>query len=75
MPKSQTVNDSWRRLSPQVIFVALSLIVAGGCQSFAPGSLAGLSTARKESRILKEAQNEPFPSPADVGLASASAAL
>ena len=41
----------------------------------APGSLAGFSTARKESRILKEAQNEPFPSPADVGLGSGSAAL
>jgi hypothetical protein len=75
MPKPHAVNDSWRRLSPRVILVAFSLVLAAGCQSFAPGSLAGLSTARKESRILKEAQNEPFPSPADVGLASASAAL
>jgi hypothetical protein len=44
------------------------LVTAGGCQAFAPGALGGLGKSREEKRVLKAAETDPFPSPADVGL-------
>ena len=46
--------------------VGVTLLV--GCQAFAPGGLAGISLPGEDTRIAKQAQNDPFPSPADVGI-------
>ena len=39
-----------------------------GCQSFAPAGLGSLTAKQREQKIVKQAANEPFPSPQDVGL-------
>lgn len=51
-------------------FVALAVATSVGCHSVLPGSLAGLTTPRQEKKILEQAEVDPFPSPADVGLSS-----
>ena len=51
-----------------VLATALALV---GCQSFAPAGLAGLGSLtakQREQKIVKQAANDPFPSPQDVGL-------
>ena len=48
--------------------LALASGAAAGCQSFAPGDLAGLTASKGEKKILKLAKADPFPSPAEVGL-------
>ena len=53
-----------------LIFVAIA--ASSGCQSLALGSMAGFSAAREEKKILKQAEHDPFPSPADVGLEDSS---
>ena len=50
------------------LLVALTLVLSTGCQTFAPGALDGLTASRGEKRALKQAETDPFPSPADVGL-------
>jgi len=47
------------------IAALVSLAASAGCQSFAPADLA---RARDDKRTLKQAESDPFPSPADVGL-------
>jgi hypothetical protein len=47
---------------------ALAAFACTGCQSFAPGGLPGAFASRDEKEIVKLAQHDPFPSPADVGL-------
>jgi hypothetical protein len=63
-----------RRLSTNTVASALLLTLAAtlsaGCQAFAPGSLAALTPLGQEKKILKQAEVDPFPSPADVGLSS-----
>jgi hypothetical protein len=39
-----------------------------GCQSFAPAGLGSLTAKQREQKIVKQAANDPFPSPQDVGL-------
>ena len=39
-----------------------------GCQSFAPAGLSSLTPKQREQKIVKQAANDPFPSPQDVGL-------
>jgi hypothetical protein len=39
-----------------------------GCQSFAPAGLGSLTAKQREQKIVKQAANDPFPSPSDVGL-------
>jgi hypothetical protein len=56
-------------LAAALIFLAIA--ASSGCQSLALGSMAGFSAARQEKKILKQAENDPFPSPADVGLEEA----
>lgn len=41
-------------------------VTAMGCQSFAP--VGGLTAKGREQKIIKQAANDPFPSPGDVGL-------
>ncbi len=61
-----------RRLSSNTVawalLVALVAVNSVGCQAVAPGSLAALTTSGQEKKILKQAEVDPFPSPADVGL-------
>lgn len=50
---------------------ALGLVAAFalvGCQSFAPAGLGSLTAKQREQKIVKQAANDPFPSPQDVGL-------
>jgi hypothetical protein len=44
---------------------AFVLTLAAGCQTLLPSKLTNFGEDR---RILKQAQNDPFPSPADVGI-------
>jgi len=46
---------------------AMSCIVCG-CQSFAPAGLGALAAKQREQKVVKQAANDPFPSPSDVGL-------
>lgn len=56
-----------------VILLTLVAFVSGGCQTFAPGNITGLTSSRQEKKILKQAEVDPFPSPADVGLSESEA--
>jgi hypothetical protein len=48
--------------------VGLAMFASTGCQSFAPMGLGSLAAKHKEQKIVKQAANDPFPSPKDVGL-------
>jgi len=40
-----------------------------GCQSWlASSSLTGLTATKGERLVVKQAKNDPFPSPSDVGI-------
>lgn len=41
-------------------------VTAIGCQSFAPAG--GLTAKGRDQKIIKQAANDPFPTPGDVGL-------
>ena len=58
------------RLSLALVAAAAASI---GCQSFAPASLGRISGVHADRKIAKQAAAEHFPSPADVGLAPATA--
>lgn len=62
-----------RRFSSRVIalLAVLSLSSALGCQGVMLGSLA---SSREDKRILKQAEQDPFPSPSDVGIETPKAA-
>ena len=52
---------------------SLGLVLAAGfalvgCQSFAPAGLGSLAAKQREQKVVKQAANDPFPSPKDVGL-------
>ena len=48
--------------------VVLGAAALCGCQAFAPAAVGTLSRTHNDKRIAKQAENDPFPSPADVGL-------
>lgn len=51
--------------------VALSLLLASGCQAWSPvGNPLALGALGQDSHTKKLAAQENFPSPADVGLSS-----
>jgi hypothetical protein len=52
------------------LLLAFVVATSAGCQAFAPGSFAALTTSGQEKKILKQAEVDPFPSPADVGLSA-----
>ncbi len=58
--------------SPLRVSAALLLALSGalslGCNVFAPSALGGLTASREEKRVIKQAELDSFPSPADVGL-------
>ncbi|WP_428306104.1 hypothetical protein [Lacipirellula sp.] len=39
-----------------------------GCQSIAPKGLGSLTAHQRDQKAIKQAKNDPFPSPSDVGL-------
>ena len=53
------------RTAALVLVAAFALV---GCQSFAPAGLGSLTAKQREQKIVKQAANDPFPSPKDVGL-------
>ena len=50
------------------VALLLAASLAVGCQTFAPTGLGNLVAKQKEQKIVKQAANDPFPSPKDVGL-------
>jgi len=48
--------------------MAFCMTAASGCQSFMPSDLG---RSQNDAKILKQAEHDPFPSPADVGLENA----
>ncbi len=51
--------------------VVAGLVVASGCQGLSSSSLIpGLAESRRERQIVRQAENDPFPSPGDVGILS-----
>jgi hypothetical protein len=55
------------------IMAAPILVSSLGCQAFAPSAIGTLAASREEKRVLKAAEADPFPSPADVGITSSGA--
>jgi hypothetical protein len=65
-PVSEPVNHrAGTRASTLAIVAVFGLAGSLGCQSFMPGKLTKLG---EERRIIKQAEHDPFPSPADVGI-------
>jgi hypothetical protein len=61
----ELIENTWFRLGAGITLIA----ALSGCQSIqsAPG-LPGLGASRAERGIVKQAKNDPFPSPDQVGL-------
>ena len=52
-----------------VSLLGCCLITSGGCQTWQSSSvLPGFTGKQGERQVLREARNDPFPSPADVGM-------
>jgi hypothetical protein len=53
-----------------LIFGCMTLVVvAAGCQGLSsPSLIPGLAESRRERQIVRQAENDPFPSPSDVGI-------
>jgi hypothetical protein len=68
-PTSEPVNRrAGTRASTLAIAAVFGLAASLGCQSFLPGKLTKFG---EERRIIKQAEHDPFPSPADVGIEAA----
>jgi len=53
----------------QALAGCLVLVAAIGCQSWqSSASLSGLTASKDERLVVKQAKNDPFPSPSDVGI-------
>ncbi len=49
--------------------VGSCLIASSGCQAWQSSSaISGLGSKQGERQVLREAKNDPFPSPSDVGM-------
>jgi hypothetical protein len=73
MPTSSLDSSRQRRprLGRYVRFLLLIAAVACcGCQSVIPSAMPRSFASRQEKKIAKLAAADPFPSPADVGLAA-----
>ncbi len=59
------------RIASRCLYLGCLLLFAAssGCQSLSnSGLLPGLAEAKREKQIVRLAENDPFPSPSDVGL-------
>jgi hypothetical protein len=59
------VNQRRRLPVTSSLTVIFILLLSVGCQAFLPSKLTSFGENRQ---IIKQAENDPFPSPADVGL-------
>jgi hypothetical protein len=61
----ELLDSTWFRLTTGVLLIA----ALTGCQSWqsSPG-IPRLGASKVERRIVKQAQNDPFPSPDQVGM-------
>ena len=65
-PTSEVVSRrAGTRASTLATIAVFGLAASLGCQSFLPGKLTKFG---EERRIIKQAEHDPFPSPADVGI-------
>jgi hypothetical protein len=49
--------------------IGVCLIASNGCQSWqSSAALPGLVSGSGERQVLREAKNDPFPSPSEVGI-------
>ena len=60
-------QDMPRLVVPSTLFAILMLSATTGCQSW-NSVLPNLTTSKGERQVVQQARNDPFPSPADVGL-------
>jgi len=44
-------------------------LVGSGCQTWRSSSIPGLDLGKSDRQVLRQAQQDPFPSPSDVGMA------
>jgi hypothetical protein len=65
---SRSLRGSMTHLTAARCALAAALGILAGCNAFAP---SGFGASRSEKRIIKQAEVDPFPSPADVGLTMA----
>ena len=51
------------------VAMLVSLTVTNGCQTWHSGSaISGLTAKASEREAIRQAKNDPFPSPSDVGM-------
>ena len=59
-------NKRWLCVS---CLLGCCLIASSGCQIWQSSSvIPGMGSKQSERRVLREAKNDPFPSPSDVGM-------
>jgi len=57
-----------QKMAPRFLAVLFLLFVSHGCQSWQTSSaFTGLTASKGERLVVKQAKNDPFPSPSDVG--------
>jgi len=44
------------------------VIASSGCQSWHSAAIPGLASKQGERQVLRQAKQDPFPSPSDVGM-------
>lgn len=65
MPKNTTTLESCSGRA----LLACCLTILSGCQTWHTASaIPGLSANRGERQVLRQAKNDPFPSPSEVGI-------
>lgn len=63
----ELIESTWFRLTLSVVLVS----ALAGCQSWQTSTgLPGLGASKVERQIVKQAKNDPFPSPNQVGMES-----
>lgn len=62
----RTTRDGLHARALGATLAVVAMLAGVGCQSFAPTS--GITAKQREQKIVKQAANDPFPSPGDVGL-------
>ena len=63
------MQSTWSRLTVGFALLFAFIFVLAGCQTWqsSPG-LPGLGFSKVERQIVKQAKNDPFPSPKQVGM-------
>lgn len=57
------------RCVPAAVLIGVCLIASNGCQTWqSTSALPGMVSNQGERQVLREAKNDPFPSPSEVGI-------